>query len=139
MPAKILLDTGILIAIEKGELTLAALVDPDDDVAIAVVTAGELQVGVEKSDDAHRQQRRRFLQRVIEEVPVIDYTLPVALAHAKIAAFMSGKGLTRSRPDLMIAATALVTGRTLVTSDNGFDHVPGLKLRSPDRHSRPQR
>lgn len=110
---------------------LTDVVAADDDVAVAVVTAGELQVGVEKSDDQHRQQRRRFLQRIVEQVPVIDYTLPVALAHAKLAATMSGKGLTRSRPDLMIAATALITGRTLVTADNGFGEIPGLKMRVP--------
>lgn len=131
MATKILLDTGILIATERGKLRLGQSTDPDDDVAISVVTAAELQIGVEKSDDAHRQQRRRFLQRVIEQVPAIDYTLPVALAHAKIAAAMSGRGITRTRPSLMIAATALVSGRVLVTLDEDFSAVSGLKLRHP--------
>jgi tRNA(fMet)-specific endonuclease VapC len=129
MGIKLLLDTGILVAVERATLSLGEVVDPDDDVAIAVVTAGELQVGVEKSDDAHRQQRRRFLQRVIDQFPVIDYTLPVALTHAKLAASMSGRGLTRSQPDLMIAATALASMRTLVTADAGFEGMPGLKTR----------
>lgn len=131
MATKVLVDTNVLIAIEKGKLGLADVIAPDDDVAVSVVTVGELQVGVEKSDDVHRQQRRRFLQRVVEHMDVIDCTLPVALAHAKIAAAMSGKGLTRSRPDLMIAATAIVTSRVLVTDDGGFANIPGLRLRSP--------
>ncbi|MEV0344566.1 PIN domain-containing protein [Nonomuraea sp. NPDC050680] len=130
--AKVLLDTNVLISLEKG-LSLAKVIDPDDDVAVSVVTIGELQLGVERSDDAHRRQRSAFVQRMMQHLPSIDYTLQVALVHAKIAATMSGKGLTSSRPDLMIAATAIATGRTLVTADEGFSVISGLKARRPMR------
>ncbi|MFI1967435.1 hypothetical protein ACH429_25505 [Streptomyces pathocidini] len=47
MARRLILDTGILIRAERGTSELAALLQGDDDVAIAAVTAAELQYGVE--------------------------------------------------------------------------------------------
>ncbi|WP_344313579.1 type II toxin-antitoxin system VapC family toxin [Fodinicola feengrottensis] len=127
---KVLLDTNILIALERGKLTLEAATQPQDiDVAVSVMTLGELGYGVERADDAHREQRRRFLMRAIETFEVVDYTIPVALVHARLAAATAARGLTRSRPDLMIAAAAVHTGRVLITADRDFEPIADLKLR----------
>jgi tRNA(fMet)-specific endonuclease VapC len=37
---RLLLDTGVLIAVERGKLTIDRVVDEDDDVAIAAITRG---------------------------------------------------------------------------------------------------
>ena len=56
MARRIILDTGTLIAIERGKLEVDAVLGPDD-AAIASVTAMELLVGVERADEARRQAR----------------------------------------------------------------------------------
>lgn len=127
---KVLLDTNILVALERGKLTLELATLPSDvDVAVSVVTIGELGYGVERASDSHREQRRRFLKRTIETFEIVDYTIPVALIHARLTAATNARGLARSRPDLMIAAASVHTGRTLITADRGFDPIPELKLR----------
>lgn len=127
---KVLLDTNVFVALERGKLDLESATEPGDvDVALSVVTVAELGYGVERADDAHREQRRRFLQRAIKTFEIVDYTVPVALVHARLAAATNARGLMRARPDLMIAAAAVHTGRTLITADQGFEPVPGLRLR----------
>jgi hypothetical protein len=48
-----MLDTGVLIAIERGKLDIDTVLGADD-ASIATITAMELLVGVGRADDAHR-------------------------------------------------------------------------------------
>ena len=48
MARRVILDTGVLIAIERGKLDVDAVLGLDD-AAIAAITAMELQVGVERA------------------------------------------------------------------------------------------
>ena len=50
MARRVILDTGILIAIERGKLDVDAGLGVDD-AAIAAITAMELLVGVERAGD----------------------------------------------------------------------------------------
>lgn len=58
MSRRFLLDTGILIAVERGKLTIDQAIREDDDVAIAAITVAELLAGVELADEDHRQRRQ---------------------------------------------------------------------------------
>ena len=49
MARRVILDTGVLIAIERGRLDVDAVLGVDD-AAIAAITAMELLVGVERAD-----------------------------------------------------------------------------------------
>ncbi len=91
----------------------------DDDVAIATVTVAELRVGVELSTSKARRQRQDFLNDVIATIPVVNYDLPVAGAHAHVLVAVRQQGRPRGAHDLMIAATARATRRTVVTADAG--------------------
>ena len=51
MARRVILDTGVLIAIERGKLDVDTVLGIDD-AAIAAITAMELLVGVERADDA---------------------------------------------------------------------------------------
>jgi tRNA(fMet)-specific endonuclease VapC len=55
MARRIILDTGTLIAIERGQLDVDAVLGADD-AAISSVTAMELLVGVERAGEANKQQ-----------------------------------------------------------------------------------
>jgi tRNA(fMet)-specific endonuclease VapC len=70
----------------------------------------------------------------VERVDAIDclpYDLHVARAHAELLAHVAETGTPRGAHDLIIAATAKATDRTLVTLDRrGFAGLPGVRVRS---------
>ena len=105
MARRVILDTGTLIAIERGKLDVDAVLGADD-AAIASVTAMELLVGVERADGAHKQARSVHVEAVLASLPIEDYTLAIARIHARLAVDAMSKGKKRSAYDLMIAATA---------------------------------
>lgn len=99
-------------------------------MAIAAVTAAELLVGVELADRRRRSGRRSFVDAVLMGIPVEPYDLEVARAHASLLAHARRAGRARGAHDLLIAATALARGRTVVTADAaGFGDLPGLRVR----------
>ena len=130
--ARVILDTTVLIGVERSRSGLDRLLSDEDDVAIAAVTAAELLVGVALADDAHRAHRSAFVASVLDTVPVEDYDLAVARAHADLMVHVRRSGRTRGAHDLLIAATARARDRTVVTADAaGFADLPGVPVRSP--------
>lgn len=125
----LLLDTTFLIDAERARTELDEVIDDDDDVAIAAVTVAELRVGVELAAPTHRDRRAAFVHAVLEVVPVLPYGLDTALVHADLLAATRRSGRPRGAHDLIIAATARSTGRTVVTADpEGFDELPGVQI-----------
>ncbi|MEO3752601.1 PIN domain-containing protein [Streptomyces sp. B6B3] len=129
---RVILDTGVLAAADRGRVELAELLRTrDDDVSIAAVTAAELLQGVELAgDELIARRRQAFVDAVLAVVPVDDYTLDVARAHARLLAHVRRSGKPRGAHDLIIAATAVVTNRTLITTDvkANFDELPGITV-----------
>jgi tRNA(fMet)-specific endonuclease VapC len=132
---RLILDTGVLIRVERGRSRLDRALRDDDDVVIAAVTAAELLVGVELSDSKHRADRTAYVDDVLGTLPVEDYTLEVAAAHARLLAHVRRLGRSRGAHDLIIAATAAATGRTVVTGDAAaaFGELPGVDVLVVDR------
>jgi tRNA(fMet)-specific endonuclease VapC len=128
----VLLDTNFLIDAERDDSALGALIDDDDDVAIAAVTVAELLVGVQMADTKRRRAvREAFVQQVLDAVPVINYDEQVARAHAELLVAVRRAGRPRGAHDLIIAATARATSRTVVTGDGStFADLPGVALRA---------
>ena len=67
----------------------------------------------------------------LQALPIETYTQRVAERHAELLAHVHRSGTTRGAHDLIIAATALATGRTVLTTDicAGFDQLPGVSAR----------
>ena len=128
----VLLDTDFLIDAERDDSALAAVIDDDDDVAIAAITVAELLVGVQMADTKRRRAAREtFVQQVLDAVPVINYDEQVARAHAELLVAVRRAGRPRGAHDLIIAATARATSRTVVTGDgSAFADLPGVALRT---------
>jgi tRNA(fMet)-specific endonuclease VapC len=124
---RVILDTGILIAIERGRLDVDAVLGVDD-AAIAAITAMELLVGVERADETHRQARAIRVEAILSSLPVESYNVGVARVHARLAAEAMAQGRARSANE-MIAATAASTSRVLLTTDAsaGFDQLTGVR------------
>ncbi|MBB5956358.1 tRNA(fMet)-specific endonuclease VapC [Saccharothrix tamanrassetensis] len=129
--ARLILDTGVLVAGARGKLDLAAITD-EDDVALPAILLAEYLTGVLLDDDrARRAVQRAFLDDVLSTVPIEDYTSAVAEHHAALLAHVKRTGSPRGAHDLVIAATARATNRTLVTTDSRarFDELPQVEVR----------
>jgi tRNA(fMet)-specific endonuclease VapC len=120
------------VTVERAGTSLDKVIDDDDDVAIAAVTAAELLVGVELAHRRSRQRRESFVEDVLSSVPIEPYDLDVARVHASLLAHTRRSGRPRGAHDLLIAATALARGRVVVSSDpTGFADLPDLAVRLP--------
>lgn len=113
-------------------MDLDELIDDDDEPAVAAITIAELGVGVDIATGKRRQARKAFLDDIVETLPVISYDIDIARTHTQLLVAVRKTGRPRGAHDLIIAATALATGRVVVTSDRtGFDDLPGVPIRRP--------
>lgn len=123
----LLLDTTFLVDAERGGVALDDAIDDDDDVAIAAVTFAELIVGIRLASRKQRAARQAYVDAVIESLPIIAYDRLVAVEHVELLSAVRSEGRPRGAHDLMIAATARATNRTIVTADHGaFANLPGV-------------
>ena len=128
MARRVILDTGVLIAIERGKLDVDAVLGVDD-AAIAAITAMDLLAGVERADDAHRQSRAVRVEAILSSLPIEPYTVGIARVHARLVVEAMARGRPRSANDMMIAATAAATSRILLTTDAsaGFGQLGSVR------------
>ncbi len=124
-----ILDTGALVAVERRSVRWEDLISADDDVAIAAITAAELLVGVQLADDIHRA-RAAFVEGALDVLPIEDYDLAAARAHAVLLRYTRGAGRIRGAHDLIVAATAVSRDRVIVATDlTAFEGLPGVASR----------
>lgn len=129
MGRRLILDTNILIAYERGLIDRAAL--DDDELALGAVSVAEYRVGIELADTAERAaERARALAAIVSTVEVLDYTGTTAVHHARLLAHVRRTGTPRAAHDLLIAAHGLETGRTILSRDARarFGDLPGVTL-----------
>jgi tRNA(fMet)-specific endonuclease VapC len=125
----LIVDTGVLVALERGRVSTDALPD-DADVAIAAITASELLVGVELADECRRRTRATTVDAILDAFEILAFDLKIARHHAALLAHTRRTGRPRGAHDLQIAATAAATGRTILTTDRrAFDGLPGIRHR----------
>lgn len=116
MGRRLILDTNILIAYERGAVDRASL--DDDELAIAAVSVAEYRVGIELADTVARAaDRARSLSAITSVLEVLDYTERTAVHHARLIAAARQIGRSRGAHDLIIAAHAAETGRTIISRD----------------------
>jgi tRNA(fMet)-specific endonuclease VapC len=123
----LILDTNVLIAYERGKIGRGAL--DADELAIAAVSVAEYRAGIELADTPDRAaDRARALVAITSTVEVLDYTEATAACYARLIAHARRTGTPRGAHDLIIAAHAAQTGRTLLTFDAKarFADLPGV-------------
>lgn len=130
MARQLILDTSVIVAADRQRLKLHTVIG-DDDPAISAFTAMELLTGAERASPAQRDLIALNAEAWLAVLPILNYTIKVARAHAYLMTHTRQLGLPRGPVDLAIAATASATGRTLLTADAkaGFDELPGSMLR----------
>lgn len=131
-----LIDSSVFIDLERRRKSLHELraILSDQPFAMASITASELLVGIYRAESA-RQRRRRseYAEAVLGGIAVFPFDLEVARTHAKLFAELEALGKLIGRHDLIIAATALTYGYSVLTLNlRDLERVPGLVIQQPD-------
>ena len=113
-----LADTSVFIAWESGRL-LAERAIPEE-LAVSVVTIGELRAGVlAAADVATRDRRLGALSTALAYNP-LPISGEVAAAWARLCVILRENGLRMPVNDSWIAATAMALDIAVVTQDKDF-------------------
>lgn len=98
------------------------------------MSVGEYRVGIELADTpARAADRARALVAITSAVEVLDYTETTAACHARLIAHARRGRMPRGARDLIIAAHAVQTERTVLTFDAKarFADLPGVSASEP--------
>ena len=129
----LLLDTTFLIEAERRDVDLDDIIENDDDAAIAAITVAELLVGAKLASGKRQTSRQAYVDDAMASLPIIAYDTEVAVEHAELLVAVREAGRPRGAHDLVIAATARATGRTVVTMDRrAFADLPGVTVTTHD-------
>jgi predicted nucleic acid-binding protein len=121
-----LADTSLFIAREtRRPLNARAL---PDELAVSIITIGELRAGVLVADSVETRDRRlRTLTAALAQdpIPVDD---AVAAQWARLRVLLRDSGQRMPVNDSWIAATAMAHAVPVVTQDDDFPTVEGLAV-----------
>ena len=120
-----LADTSLFVATEGGRPLRGPL---PDELAVSVVTLGELRAGVLVAADGPTRARRLATLRRAELLGPLLVDDLVAEAWAGLRAALRDAGRRMPVNDSWIAATALAHGVAVATLDADYDGVPGLDV-----------
>ncbi len=126
---KLMIDTSILIdyfrKTDKANSKLVSHFKQFDLLYISSVSEFEVYNG---ATDKHKQ----FWEGIISRLIVLDFDRKAARQAAGIVAQLKTKRITIDKPDLFIAATAVVNELTLDTLNiKHFVHIDSLNLMNP--------
>jgi predicted nucleic acid-binding protein len=102
---------------------------------VSVIAVGEILAFAIRN--SYSLERRQKLDKLPQELTVVEVRPRVAAAFARIQATQQSLGLPIGENDTWIAAIAMVTGAVLLTKDKDFDKLPQglIKL---ERYDPPQ-
>ena len=106
------------------------LVSRDQNIGLSTVGLTELAHGLHRAHSPQRRQiRGAFLDDLLRDVPVFPYTTAAALLAGRISGEQQSIGITVPFADLLIGATALSIGfSVLTTNSHDFQLIPGLQV-----------
>ena len=119
-------DTSVFIARESGRPL--AETDLPDELAISVITIGELRAGVLAAVDVETRDRRLATLSEALALDPLPVDQAVAEAWARLRVLLRDMQKQIAVNDSWIAATAMSLGIPVVTQDEDYVEVPGLKI-----------
>jgi predicted nucleic acid-binding protein len=119
-----LADTSVFIARESGRRRRD--VDLPDEIAVSVVTVGELRAGVLAATEVLTRDRRLGTLTVALSLEPLPIDEEVASAWARLRILLRDAGRRMPVNDSWIAATALAAGVPILTQDDDYDAAAGL-------------
>jgi tRNA(fMet)-specific endonuclease VapC len=124
------LDTNICIYALKGsfpEIARRLAARTPSDIKIPSMVEAELLFGAEKS--GRRERTLEILDRFLSPFEIVPFCERAARHYARIRAQLEWTGASIGPNDLIIAATSMANGGTLITHNTAeFSRVDGLAL-----------
>lgn len=132
----LLIDSTVFIRAERTRRTpeelIADVLDRwgDVELAISVMSAGELLHGCWRAEGpARRARREEFVEAILSVLPVVPVTLSIMRVFGQVEARLSARGERLPTSDLLIGCSALSRGDAIVTGNvRHFDRIPGLSV-----------
>jgi predicted nucleic acid-binding protein len=121
----VILDTNGLSAVADGDPAVEPILREAAEVALPVIVLGEFRYGIQQSRS--RTQYERWLADSIPSYRILLVDAETAERYAEIRAELRLSGRPIPSNDLWIAALARQYELPLVSRDQHFDAVPGLK------------
>lgn len=132
----LILDSSVVIAAERRGDTVERLIEGvvniagDQDAALSAVGLTELIHGIYRAQTPElRVRRESFLQELLADLTVYPYTKETAMLAGKIDGEQQAKGVVIPFADLLIGATALSLGFSVLTVNlRHFQKIPTLSV-----------
>jgi len=132
----LILDSSVVIAAERRGDTPEKLVQQvistagNQEAALSSVGLTELVHGIYRANSAQIQLRRRtFVDELRVGLTVYPYTAETAMLAGRIDGEQTAKGVVIPYADLLIGATALSLGFSILTANaRHFAQIPGLHV-----------
>jgi predicted nucleic acid-binding protein len=121
-----LADTSVFIARESGR-ELAEEAFPDE-LAVSIITVGELRAGVLATSDVDIRARRLATLMEVAALDPLPIDERVAEAWARLRILLRDGGKRMPVNDSWIAATAMAFGVPVVTQDDDYVSLDGLDI-----------
>jgi predicted nucleic acid-binding protein len=133
----LILDSSVLITAERKGQTVGQLLKQvvgamgDQETALSAIALVELVHGIHRADTPQRRAGRElFIQELLADVPVYPFTQPIAFLAGRIDGEQQSQGAKIPFQDLLIGATALHLGYTVMTGNpRHFQMIPGLVVK----------
>ena len=134
MQAAYLVDTSVCVELlrKRSDQALNGLIERlrRDGCAVSVITVGEVTDGILSS--LQRELNRQRWLDLLEVFDIIDVNRDIAEIWAEVRGTLRRAGQTVPDNDLLIAATGLLFGLTVVTlNERHFSRVSGLSVLVP--------
>lgn len=132
----LILDSSVVISAERNGESVEQLIrhvvamTGDQQAALSSIGLTELIHGIYRAPTAERRERRQaFFDELLRDITVYPYTRETALLAGRINGEQQTLGVTIPFADLLIGATALSLGFSLLTVNlRHFRLVPGLDV-----------
>lgn len=132
----LILDSSIVISAERRGETVEQLIERiigvtgDQQAALSAVGLTELVHGIYRAPTPEQRFRREsFVNELLADLTVYPFTKEAAMLAGKLEGEQQSRGVVIPLGDLLIGATALVLGYSVLTANvRHFQRIPGLSV-----------
>ena len=132
----LILDSSIVIAAERRGDTVEKFIEQvlaavgDQDAALSSIGLTELVHGIYRAQTPEiRARRKAFIEELIRDLAIYPYTTETALLAGRIDGEQRAQGVSIPFGDLLIGATAISLGFSLLTINlRHYRLIPGLTV-----------
>jgi len=121
-----ILDTNALSALAEGDGDLVEAIRSAETLYIPVIVLAELRFGISQS--RRRRQYEEWLIGALKDFEVLPVLASTTVEYVEIVKALKKKGSPIPTNDIWIASLAREHSQLLVTRDQHFDKVPGLRI-----------